>query len=185
MPRKSISKLDAHAKVLDQWLSKPEEGGENMALIPACARLKAEHGCSVSAGTLSVWWSKRQRNKSVANLRESIVTGRKAIDDVENDFATNPPPTLDLLIRWLRVTIFNLATSGNVSAEELKLICETIKPVMEFAKLEQKQNEFGLDREKFELLKRRAEQAEQAEGLSKSSLTPEEQAQRLREIFQR
>ena len=50
-------------------------------------------------------------------------------------------------------------------------------------KLRQKDSEMTLEREKFELLKRKAEQADQAEKIVESSATPEEKQQRLRAIF--
>lgn len=47
----------------------------------------------------------------------------------------------------------------------------------------QKEKVIQLDRDKFELLQRRAAQADQAEQITKSAITEEEKAVRLRELF--
>lgn len=87
--------------------------------------------------------------------------------------------------------VFDKITSGKkVDPGELQPLVDLFTDLLDRA---QKDKEFGLkvqeaqlDREKFELLKRKAEQAEQTEGaLKDASLTPEERARRIAEIYGR
>ena len=75
------------------------------------------------------------------------------------------------------------AQVGIGDPELIRLASGAMKPVLDYAKLELRHKEFGLQQRKFALLKARAAKADQAEQVANSDLTPEEKQRKMREIF--
>jgi len=176
------SKLDAYAARLEQLLNPVDEGGAGMTLQKAQESLK-EDGISVALSTLSQWWSARRGRMMEERLLDRIASGAAQCREVEAELADNPAPELKTLIGLHRVLILKLATEGNADAEKLELVNRMMREVQKYARLEQLQEQNRMEDRKLKLLERKAEQAEQAEGITKSDLSAEEKAVKMREIF--
>jgi hypothetical protein len=144
MSKAKKSKLDQFTARLDEWF-----GVEKKTIAEVQAQLKLD-GCVVSAGRLSQWWSARQSQLMQSALLQQISSGASACKEVELQFAKNPAPELETLIKLHRVLVMKLSTAGNVNPELLELVSSLMKPVMEFAKLGVKQDEVALTRQKFQ-----------------------------------
>ena len=144
MSKKQPSKLDQFAERLDQWF-----GIEKKTILEVQQQLKLD-GCTVSTGRLSQWWSQRSSQLMQDKLLAQISTGANACKKVETEFAKNPAPELETLIKLHRVLVMKLSTEGNVNPELLELVASLMKPVMEFAKLDVKKDEVNLTRQKFQ-----------------------------------
>lgn len=170
------SKLDAHADQLREW------DAQNVPLGDMATRLKSL-GCSVSLGRLSCFLADQRQAALQSRLLTQITTGSRACKEVEAQFSKTDAPALESLVKLHRVLIMQLATQASADPANIELITSAMKPLLEFAKLELKGREFALDQEKFELLKAKAAQADQAKEVINSTLTPEEQRLRLKEIL--
>ncbi len=138
------SKLDPYSEQLEQWF-----GEEKITLEAAKARLGAQ-GCSVSLQRLSDWWAARQQARMQDRLLGQIVSGNQHCEQIEKQFSKNAAPGLETLIKLHRVLILQLSTQASADPALLELVSAAMKPVMEFAKLQTKQEENALLRSKFQ-----------------------------------
>lgn len=136
------SKLDAHAEQLREW------DAQNVPLGEMATRLKSA-GCSVSLGRLSQFLADQRQAALQSRLLAQITTGSRACKEVEAQFAKTDAPELASLIKLHRVLIMQLATQASADPALIELVTGAMKPVLEFAKLELKGREFGLERDKW------------------------------------
>lgn len=137
------SKLDGYSARLQEWFLSGKtlkEAQEQLAL----------DGCSVSLGRLSEWWQSRQASMQEEALLKQIASGAAQCREVEEQFAKAPAPEFDTLIKLHRVLILKLSTQGNADPEMLELVNRMMKPVVQFARLQQLNAQLALDRSKFE-----------------------------------
>lgn len=137
------SKLDQYAERLDEWF-----GIEKRTLGDVQEQLKLD-GCSVSVSRLSKWWQSRMRQQQEAALLAQIASGARQCKEVEAEFAKNPAPGVETIIKLQRVLIMKLSTQANVDPEMIELVARLTKPSMEWAKLEQKRREVELAEQKY------------------------------------
>ncbi|MDB6109775.1 MAG: hypothetical protein JWR69_1525 [Pedosphaera sp.] len=137
------SKLDAFATQLEQWF-----GVDKITLEDAQARLK-ELGCSVSSSRLGEWWEARLTQRMQDQLLGQIASGSRQCKEVERQFGENPAPELETLVKLHRVLILKLSTQANVAPEMVELVTDLMKPVMEFAKLQEKRADRELEQTRF------------------------------------
>lgn len=175
--RKSI--LDPFADRLAEW----DAAGQTLAQMQAAL---AAAGCKVSLGRLSMFLSASRSAALQRGLLQQISSGAAAVKEVEAELARNPAPEIATLIKLYRVLILKLSTQGNADPTLLELATGMTKTALDFEKLVLKRGELDLNRERLELLKRKADQAEQTEGvLTDAALTPEQREQRIKEIYGR
>jgi len=175
--RKSI--LDPHAEKLSEWEL------EKLTLAQMQAKL-LELGCKISLGRLSEFLSRARSAQLQRTLLGQIASGARAVKEVEEQFAKNPAPGLETLIKLYRVLILKLSTQGNADPSLIDLATGMTKQAMDFEKLGLKRAELELTREKFELLKAQADKADQTERtLANADLTPAQRAMRIAEIYGR
>lgn len=155
-------------------------GGKTLA--EAQAELKLAK-CDVSLGRLSEWWSSRQSAMWQESILKQITSGARQCREVEAAFAEAPAPEFDTLIKLHRVLILKLSTQGNADPELLELVNRMMKPVVQFARLQQLEQQNKIEERKLVLLEKKAAMADQAEAVAKSDLTAEEKAARMREVF--
>jgi hypothetical protein len=159
MSKKIESKLDAFAERLDAWFTPKEKGGDGLTLAEAREQLALD-GCSVSPSTLSRWWQTRQRETNQKELLGEIVTSSNQCASVEKEFAKNPAPELETIIKLHRVLIFNLRTAGRENPDMIKLADQCTRTVMDYlsgqTKAGQKERELSLSEKKFEEFKSKA-----------------------------
>jgi hypothetical protein len=137
------SKLDAYAERLQEWFL----AGKTLA---EAQELLAAEGCGVSLGRLSVWWASRQRARMEEGLLAQIASGARACKIVEAEYEKNPEPRLKTIIALLKTLIMKVSTQPDCDPSLLKLVVQLLQPVLEFSKLEAKNQDLSLAREKFE-----------------------------------
>lgn len=163
---------------LEQWLIL-----EGVTYANAVRRISDKYGDAVSIKQLHTWLRRYNERQLREKILRNVTAGAEATRQIKAQAERHGVPDLDSLISWVRVLIANLATrpDSDVDVEELTSL---IKPALEWAKLQHKESELALDRERLDLLKRKAEQAEKAEGIVRDeTLTPEEKMRRFRETF--
>lgn len=152
---KRPNKLDAHAADLRIWLAKPEDGGENLTLDAAAARLR-ERGVKGTPASLRVaiskWWTAQRLEAGRQSILHRIASGRKVSEDITKQFSENPPPELENILALLRVVIMQQAVEGKPDDELVKLATLALKPILENEKQKISRASLELEREKFERL---------------------------------
>lgn len=175
------SKLDPFAERLTEWFSAPPPAGKTLA---EAKEALAADGCEVSLGRLSEWWQSRQAEMQEERLLSQITSGAKQCREVEKAFGDAPAPEFETLIKLHRVLILKLSTAGNAEPELLELVNRMMKPVVQFARLQQLAEQNKIEERKLVLLEKKAELADKAKGLlGDKALTEEERAGRMRELF--
>lgn len=137
------SKLDQYAERLDEWF-----GIEKRTLAQVQEQLQLD-GCAVSLSRLSAWWQRRQSMRQEEMLLAQITNGARQCKEVEAQFAGNPAPEMETLIKLHRVLILKLSTQAAADPEALELVGRLMKPTMEFAKLQEKRRELELQEQKY------------------------------------
>ena len=186
MSKKIESKLDAYAERLDAWFTPKDEGGDGLTLAEAREQLALD-GCSVDVSTLSRWWSARQREKNQKELLGEIVASSNQCATVEQEFAKNPAPELETIIKLHRVLIFNLRSAGRENPDMIKLADQCTRTVMDYlsgqTKAGQKEIELKHSERKLQIMEKKAAAFDQAKEVIESQLSPDEQKKRLKEIL--
>jgi len=174
---KRANKLDAFRDQLDAWF-----GDERVTYTAAIERLRAQ-GCRSSHSALSTWWTRRQQEQREESILDRITVGARVTEQVEAQFARHPAPGLDVLIKLLRTIILDLSVKGVGEPALLKVANELMQTVLKARDQEHKAQALGLDREKFDWMRQRAELADRAEQVTASTATPAEKEAQMRAIF--
>lgn len=139
------SKLDDVAEHLDKWF-----GEEKASLAIAQQRLVSEYDIQVSLGRLSSWWADRQQRLVQEQLLERVASGARFVRDLEDRFSKDAPPELSTLVNLLKLLVMQLSVHGAADPKTLSIVSGLMKPVMDFAKLQQAQQELELSRARFQ-----------------------------------
>jgi len=178
MSKGKKSKLDPFIERLDVWF-----GVEKKTLAEVQARLALD-GCVVSVQRLSEWWEQRQSELAEEKLLQQITTGAALHKKVKEQFAQDAPPELQTLIDLHRVLIMQLSSQAVSSPKMLELADRSMRTVMDYFS---GQTKAAFEREKIELQKRRVtileKQLKEVKEVAESTMTPEEQRARLKEIL--
>jgi hypothetical protein len=109
-------------------------------------------------------------------LLNQINRGAALCAEVERRLAGNPAPELEMLIKLFRVIILKLSVDANLAPDLLKLVNDLIKPVLDWARLEEKRKEREFSERKYHE-QAAAQQAdrvkEQKAANGENALTPE------------
>lgn len=179
-PRKSI--LDPHAAQLAEWEA------QNISLADMQAGL-AKLGCKVSLGRLSTFLSARRRQLELQAARKAlfgvIKDGAETNRELDRAFAENPAPALARLVEMTKSLVFDLKIQavkpdGSLDPLKVKLAADLTREMTETLKLLLKERETDLNREKFEHLKAREDQAK---AVLAQPLSDAEKAARIKEIY--
>lgn len=186
--RKQIkSRLDPHAETLAIWFTPRDQGGEGLTLHEAAARLAKEHSLKVSASRLSQWWQQQLQQAMQAKVLSGIATGARLNRDIEAQFAKHPAPEFDSLLRLFKTITLQLAVNGQTDPDLLKLAESFGRLILEERKASSsaklKEQELALETRRVNMLEQKAAQADKARDVMEAKLSPEEQQQRLRQIF--
>ena len=170
--------LHSYEEDLEAWLVR-----EGITYRAAAARIAEKYGDTVSIKQLHSWYRRRNERTLKETILRNITAGAEATRQIRAQAERHGVPDLDSLISWVRVLIAQLATRPD-AAVDVESLTGLIRPAIEWAKIQQKDRTLEMDREKLELLKRRAALAVEAEGVLKDgSLTPEQMMARFRETF--
>lgn len=194
------NRLDPHAVQIDAWVA------ESVSQRDIVARLR-ERGVTTSDSALSQWLSRRQRRLAVAaheqRVLDTIARAQREMEGVEaavpESDRTDALRTVTMLLRAIltRMSLRALSASEGLDdpdAERADAATESlgrlIGPVsvmlakaIDAEKLKAAQGQLALDREKWDVARAKAEQADAAEQVTRSDASPEEKQRRYREIF--
>jgi hypothetical protein len=130
--------------------------------------------------------TQRQKRELFADIVNGSHLGREA----EEAFKQNPAPALETVVKIFKLLIMQLATNGNADPDMLKLANQLMKTAVIYfaeqtkAKLENRK--LGLQERRVTLLEKKAAQADATDKvLTDAQLSPEERAQRIKEIYGR
>jgi len=121
-------------------------------------------------------------------LLAQITHGGRLCAEIEKQFGQNPAPELETLIKLYRVLILKFSVEARVAPEMFELVTDLMKPVMDWARLQEKRRERELAEQKYrdQLEAQKAAQAreEKAEA-GQGALSPEtlEKIQREMKLF--
>lgn len=132
MQREKHAKLDAHAEQLDEWIE-----AENLTLEEARERLSVS-GCSVSRSALVAWWNGRQSRRLQEQLLGVVARAASHCRELERDLAAHPAPELETLIALHRVLVFKLSAQASATPALLRLVTDSLKRALEWARLHEK-----------------------------------------------
>lgn len=183
MAKPKKSKLDQYAATLADMEAQCKTLAEMVAWLK-------EEGVTVAPSTLSAFLSSQRQARLQTGLLAQIASGSRQIKEVEAQFAKNPAPELESLIKLHRVLIFKLSTEGNADPELLKLADQLTRTAMEYVsgktKSAQKERELEQAERKLQMAEKKAAQADATDKvLTDADLSPEERAQRIKEIYGR
>jgi len=82
-------------------------------------------------------------------LLSQISQGARLCAEVESKLSQDPAPELETLIKVYRVLILKLSLEANVAPELFKLASGLMKPVMDWARLQEKRRELELAEQKY------------------------------------
>lgn len=74
-------------------------------------------------------------------LLSQIRRGAALCREIERNLTGNPAPELETLIKLFRVIILKLSLEANAAPDLLKLVNDLMKPVLDWARLEEKRKE--------------------------------------------
>lgn len=179
--------MKARPNKLDRFASQLSElDAEKKTLSEICEWLAAE-GCKASPSSVSVYLERLRSERRQAALLAQIASGAQQVKDVEKQFSKHEAPNVDVLIKLLRVQIMQLATKSLDNPDFLETANTLTRTVMEFisgqTKAELEKQKLAHSERKIRLLEKKAEAFDQAKGVLESSLTPEQQRERLKEIL--
>ncbi len=141
--RSPSPKLAPHLEQLEHWL-----GVEQLSLAEVQERLRAL-GCTISTSRLSRWWRARQREHLEAQLLVQIAKAARECQAIEAEFGRNPAPPLETLIKLHRVLVLKLSSQANLAPDLLRLVAQLMKPVLEWARLQEKEKQRELAEQKY------------------------------------
>lgn len=82
-------------------------------------------------------------------LLAQITHGGRLCAELESQLGKNPPPELETLIKLYRVMILKFSAEANVAPDLFKLVTDLMKPVMDWARLQEKRRERELAEQKY------------------------------------
>jgi len=109
---------------------------------PADAAVREEQGVEGSA-------KKEAQESGREWLLAQIGEGARHCKAIEAEFGKNPPPELETLIKVHRVMVLQLSSQKETERETIGLVTALMRPVMEWARLQEKRKERELAQEKY------------------------------------
>lgn len=175
------NKLDQFATTL------ADMDAQKKTLSEICEWLAAE-GCRVSPSSVSVYLERLRSERRQAALLAKITSGARQAEEVEKQFAKNPAPALETIIKLHRVLALQLATQSEDNPELMDAANTLTKTVMDYVsgqtKADLKKQEIALGERRVKLLEQKAAAFDQAKGvMADQKLTEAERASRMRELF--
>jgi len=109
-------------------------------------------------------------------LLDQIAEGAGFCAALERRFGENPAPELELLIKLCRVLLLKFSLEANKSPAMLRLLSDLVKPVMDWARLEEKRKEREFAEQKYReqsAAQRATSEKEQQDALGENALKSE------------
>lgn len=171
------SKLDLFSEQLTEWFA------ANKTYAEVQKFLAEKHGLSISVSRLAAWWDGQMQKRQEEELQERICRASRLTAEVEAQFAKNPAPELGQILKVLNVIILELQLRSKEEPAYIKMLPSLVGQALDALKIQQGEKKLGLDERRIKLLEARAQQAEAAQQVTESNLSPEEKQQKMRSIF--
>jgi hypothetical protein len=116
------------------------------------------------------------RGQVQEELLAQITHGGRLCVEIEKQFGENPAPELETLIKLYRVLILKFSLEAQVAPELFRLVTDLMRPVMEWARLQEKRRERELAEQKYrdQVRTQKANQAKEQQAQSgEAALTSE------------
>ncbi len=85
--------------------------------------------------------SKQTRRELQEKVLEQISYGSDLCEELNRNFTEKQTPELELLIKLFRVLILKLSVQANAEPGQARLASDLVRPVLEWARLEEKRKE--------------------------------------------
>lgn len=176
--RGDASRIDPHADIVMQWL---ERDGQTYAEVVAELRAR---GVDTSVSSLSRWYQARQREALRGRILRNITSASQATQEIRAQARAEGLPGTSEVMNYVGVLATQLSLRPETEVDPGNL-GKLLAPLLEWERLKRKDRELEMDREKLELLKRKAAQAEEAGKIAgdEAAGTPEERMAKIRAIF--
>ena len=89
------------------------------------------------------------RPLSRGELLEQITAAAKQCQKVEHEFGNNPAPELETLIKVYRVILLQISAGTDCNPETVRLVSSLMKPVVDWARLQEQRKERKLAEKKY------------------------------------
>lgn len=93
--------------------------------------------------------SARRLRRLQEDLLEQIALAARHCRELEQQFGEHPAPELETLIKVHRALILNLSVQAEATPDFLKLVKDLMKPVMDWAQLQEKRRQQELAEQKY------------------------------------
>lgn len=148
MAKERESKFTDHYAALIAWYEEEPTRTLEQGVVWLAAR-----GVKAHRGEISRLLAKHQKERRDREDRErmfaGIATGADKCRELDEAFKANPAPHLALIVGLLKNLIINLNLNPETPKEDIERATALLKPVIEFARIEQKQRDAELNLEKF------------------------------------
>jgi hypothetical protein len=130
-------------------------------------------GCQVPLDHLERWWRGVEHKRVRSWLVASIAEAARHRAAAEKAFVRNPPPELEMVVKLCRALLLRFVTQAGKDPACVKIVTDLFKPVMDYARLEEKRKDRELAERKYQDLAQERERARKRDGEDKPGLTPE------------
>ena len=180
-----IEKLPENQRAaLERWLC-----DEHLTYAQARERLYSDFGVRCSESPLRGFFQRVMRRRVQERVTERVVTAAQTANAVTELAEQNPANFQRAMLEMVARIAMEKAVQSDqkLSVSELSDLCMMAlaapKEAREERKVVIKQEQLKLEERRVKVLELKAAQSDQARGVVESALTPEEQRQRLKQIF--
>jgi hypothetical protein len=170
--------MKSQSSKLDPFAAKLADLDAEKKTLPEICEWLLAAGCKVSPSTLSVYLERLRSERRQAKILGLITSGSRQAAEVEKQFARNPAPQLDTIIKLHRVMILQLATQSVDHPELIDITNQLTKTVMDFVSGQTKANleksKINLGERRVKLLESKAAAFDQVKAaVNSGGITPE------------
>lgn len=152
---------------------------DNLSYQVCDQRLQQQFSCSVGHTALSQFYQRQAAQRMI----DRIASGRALAEGIATDLKAAAPLLEESTLQLIAQKSFDLAISQQTDIDGLATLTQLL---LKARKQATDEKALALDREKFELLKKKAEMADATEQvITDAELTTEQREQRIKEIYGR
>lgn len=166
-------------KLSAQQLSQLRSWCNSLGYVQAAEMATKEFGLAISKSAVARWFHRDDQELILGTIASGAAMNR----EITSAYEKNPAPDMATLVSLIKTLVMTLSVRGAADPSMLELANQLFKSSLDYLKEQGRSEDRKLEREKYELLKKKAEQADAARDVIESTLSPEEQRRRLREIL--
>ena len=175
--RGDASRIDDHETRVLAWLEQENHSYREVV------QMLAEDGLTVSVSAVCRWYQARKQEQLRSQVLRNITSASSAAREIRAQAREQGLPDMGSVMDYVGVLATQMALRPDTEVDPTQL-AKLLSPLLEWQRLKRKDTELQMDREKLELLKAKAAQADQtAEVAADQAGTPEERMAKIRAIF--